>query len=90
MKMSWSRLQGPAKGLVLCVVILLAAGGACGLQLVILKVAGPNPNTLTSVFMITGLIQLLAMVLSAGGVVIMLVVCLIGWINSINTPPLDT
>ena len=87
MKMLWRRLQGPVKGLVICVAILLAAGGACGLQLAILNHVGSN---LTTVFLITGSIELVVMVLSAGGIAVAFVVWFIGWISGINTPPSDS
>ena len=65
MNLPWSRLEGPARLLVTCIVTLLVAGGLCGLQLFILNL---NPNSdnpaLTDLFMVTGAAELGAILVS--------------------------
>ena len=63
MNLPWSRLESPARFLVTCVVILLVAGGLCGLQLLILT-EYPDSNKLTSLFIVTGLIELGVVIVS--------------------------
>jgi hypothetical protein len=71
MRAPWSRLTGRARILVLCATVLLIASGLCGTQLLILN-AVPNGsgNNLTALFMITGILELVAMALSAAGVIV--------------------
>ena len=63
MNLPWSRLEGPARLLVTCIVILLVAAGLCGLQLLILT-EYPDSNKLTSLFIVTGLIELGVVIVS--------------------------
>jgi hypothetical protein len=82
MKAPWTNLEGPAKALAISVTVLLVASGLCGMQIAIMKVAGQNAPVFTTVFMITGLIELGVMVLSAVVVVAALIVMICAWIYS--------
>jgi hypothetical protein len=72
MKMPWSRLEGPAKLLVMCLTILLVASGMCGLQWVVGS-SGNAGNTMAAFLIPLGIIELIAIGLSAIGVVIVLI-----------------
>ena len=63
MNLPWSRLVGPARLLVTCIVILLVAAGLCGLQLFVLNLT-PNNGILGSLFMVTGAAELGAILVS--------------------------
>ena len=78
----WSRLEGPARLLVNCVVILLIAGGLCGLQLFTLNFTSNN-GALTSLLMVTGAVELAAMLASA----LVGLFALLAWIWKLITRP---
>ena len=71
MKLSWSNLTVPAKAVVICITILLVASGLCGLQWTFVgKHWDNNHNVMIALFMLTGVIELLVMALSAVGAVV--------------------
>ncbi len=74
MKAPWSNLEGPAKWLVIAVVVLLVSSGLCGLQ--IAMVAGGNQYgaLFTRLFMFTGAVEVIVMALSACGIVVSLII----------------
>ncbi len=78
----WSRLEGPARLLVTCFVILLVAGGLCGMQLYILNLT-PNNGVLGSLFMVTGAVELAAILASA----VVGLFALLAWIWKLITRP---
>ncbi len=73
MRLFGREVEGAPKVIVTLVAILLVASGLCGTQLVILSAANGNQG-LATIFMITGALELLAMVGSAAGIVVMLIV----------------
>ncbi len=74
MKAPWSNLEGPAKWLVIAVVALLVSSGLCGLQFALATHANQNSSTVVWLFMVTGIVELIAMALSACGVVVSLII----------------
>ena len=62
MKMPWNDLEGPARILAICATVLLVSGGLCGLQAVLMSAI--HNNSLITFFMVTGLVELGAIVLS--------------------------
>jgi hypothetical protein len=76
MKMPWRNLEGPAKWLVIAAVFLLVSSGLCGLQFAIVRVANQHGTNLAGLFIFSGVVEVIAMAISACGVV----VCLILWI----------
>ena len=74
--MWWSNLEGPAKGVAICATVFLVAGGLCGLQVALLNGSGSGGGSLVVVFIITGIIELGAMLVSA----LLLVVLAIAWV----------
>ena len=65
MKMPWSSLEGPAKVLAICGVVLLVSSGLCGLQSVI--AFNGNGGSLDAIFIPLGIFELVAM---AGSVLV--------------------
>lgn len=74
MKYPWDKLTGFPKALVICIAVLLASGGLCGLQFALSNVV--KSDTLSGILMIPGFFELIAFWGSALGIVI----SLIGWI----------
>ena len=74
MNMPWSKLQGPARWLVIFIAILLVASGLCGLQLLVANHGQGNAGALIPVFIILGCVELGAIVVSAAGAIVALVV----------------
>jgi len=72
MKMPWSRFEGPAKLLVMCLTILLVASGMCGLQWAVMS-GGTTGATLGAFLIPLGIIELIAIGLSALGLVVVLI-----------------
>jgi hypothetical protein len=68
--MRWTRLHGPAKVLVICVAVLLLSAGLCGLQWTLVNGHGLPSNAL----IITGIIEIVGMVLSAAAGFVALVI----------------
>jgi hypothetical protein len=92
MKMPWNDLEGPAKVLITSVAVLLVAAGLCGTQFLIMSGIRGNAPALTSVFMLTGIIELVAMLIAA----VVAVAALIAWLAialyerfSGSSPPAD-
>jgi hypothetical protein len=66
MRWPWSKLEVPAKMLVVFATLLLVAGGLCGLQWLILGGMG-GTDYVALVFMFTGILELAAMAISVAG-----------------------
>lgn len=64
MRMPWTNLEGPARLLVMCITVLLVSAGLCGLQLAIVSSDNGNP-WIANLFILTGFVELVAMILSA-------------------------
>ena len=64
MSMPWKDLHGAAKVLVICLTVLLVAGGLCGVQSALLSGARFLPDSWAEVFIVTGVIELIAMLAS--------------------------
>jgi hypothetical protein len=60
MKMPWKNLEGPAKLLIICVVIFLVSAGLCGLQLSFAGVLYERNDGLTGFIVVLGIIEVLA------------------------------
>ena len=69
MRLFGREIAGYAKTLVILVAVLLVAGGLCGLQLTVYE---KTPNAILALFTITGVLEILALVISVFGVVIVL------------------
>jgi hypothetical protein len=76
--MPWNNLQGPAKVLAISVAVLLVAAGLCGVQVTILSGLRGNSPSLESVFMLTGFVELGAMLIAG----IVAVVSILAWIGT--------
>lgn len=63
MTVPWKNRRGAAKVAALCAAVLLVSAGLCGMQLLWLNRAGGMSENL-GVFMITGAIELMAMLAS--------------------------
>jgi hypothetical protein len=68
MKIFGREMQGHAKTLVILLAVLLVSSGLCGLQIVISN-RGSGGDRLTGIFIPLGLVELLAMLVSAAGIV---------------------
>ncbi|MGD0911202.1 MAG: hypothetical protein ABR928_04860 [Terracidiphilus sp.] len=77
MKMPWSSLEGPAKVLAICGVVLLVSSGLCGLQSVI--AFNGNGGSLDAIFIPLGIFELVAM---AGSVLVGLLTLMVWGINA--------
>lgn len=64
MKMPWDDLDGPAKVLAISAAVLLVAGGLCGVQFLIISGVRGNAQALVSVFTLTGILELIAIVMA--------------------------
>jgi hypothetical protein len=66
MNVPWRNLEGPAKLLAICVVVLLVASGLCGLQWMIFVggMGGNGDSGLMNVFISLGILELTAMAAS--------------------------
>lgn len=65
MNMPWKNLHGAAKIVAVCAAILLTSAGLCGAQMAVLDAANAKgSDNLTGIFMITGLIEIAAMLIS--------------------------
>jgi hypothetical protein len=64
MKMPWTNRQGAAKAIAICVTVLLVSAGLCGMQLLVLNLSRGSADGLTTIFMITGALELIAILLS--------------------------
>ena len=75
MTMLWNRFQGFARILVFCVTVLLVSSGMCGVQLAILSMGSGSTggSALVSLFMFTGVVELIAIGLSAGAIIVVLI-----------------
>ena len=66
MNMPWKNLHGAAKAVAICAAVLLVSGGLCGMQLLVLNLhLGGNTNDMAPIFMLTGALELVAIVVSA-------------------------
>src|SRR5580658_1415730 len=74
MKMLWGNLEGPAKLLVICVVIFLVSAGLCGMQWAIAM--GPRSDSLGDLLIPLGIAEIVAMA-GSGALAIILVVIII-------------
>jgi hypothetical protein len=81
MNMPWSKLEGPAKWLVVFITILLVSSGLCGLQMLIANGGQGNVGGLIPVFIVLGFFEIGAMAISAFGAVLMLIVWLISLVR---------
>jgi hypothetical protein len=70
-------LEGFPKWLVIFVTILLIASGLCGIQLAVLSLDRGNTSALEGVFALTGVVELLAMAVAAGGIALVLIIWII-------------
>ena len=80
MKVPWQNLEGPARLLVISLTVLLVAAGLCGLQFVLnVSAYGNMPRFLVLI----GLIELIAIVVSA----LVVIGALIAWlIQAVRSP----
>jgi hypothetical protein len=62
MKIPWKNLEGPARLLLICLTVLLIAGGLCGLQFVLS--ASLYGRRMPSFFMLIGILELIAILVS--------------------------
>jgi phage tail protein X len=72
MKLFGHEVRGYAKTLVILVAVLLASSGLCGLQLVMLR-HGSAISRPDGLLISLGIAELIAMFLSAGGIVVVLI-----------------
>ncbi|HKF48174.1 MAG TPA: hypothetical protein VKB38_12510 [Terracidiphilus sp.] len=86
MSMPWSKLQGPAKVAAICAAVLLVSAGLCGAQLLVLNFAAGRSNSLGTAFIVTGALELIAIILSAAVGVIALLIWGIGKIVGRGNP----
>jgi len=75
MNMPWTNRHGAAKVVVICVVVLLVSAGLCGMQLLVLNDGNiKSSSDLTEVFMVTGAVEVVAiLVATLVGVIALLV-----------------
>jgi len=78
--------QGFAKWLVLFVMVLLIAGGLCGMQFALVSAAGEKANVFEGFFMLTGIVELGAILISLLGIVVVAVAWPIAKLSG-YTPP---
>jgi hypothetical protein len=72
MKLFGHEVEGYAKTLVILVAVLLVSSGLCGLQLIILR-HGSAISRPDGLFISLGILELIAIFTSAGGVVVVLI-----------------
>ena len=89
MKFFGRDFPGFAGLLVFFVMLLLISGGLCGLQYAVLSITnkpGGGENALVGIFMLTGIIELLAMAVAAGGIVLVALTWLVFTVFRIPFP----
>ena len=87
MKYPWSNLIGIPKALVVCIAVLLVSSGLCGMQWAIASALKGDGGAIGGLFMLTGIVELFVMVVSACGIVLLLIVWPIHMIYSKYAKP---
>lgn len=73
MNMPWSKFEGFAKALSICVTVLLVSSGLCGVQWFFAMGNNGLGSALSGVIVFFGVIELIAIALSAAGTVVILI-----------------
>lgn len=68
MKMPWSELEGPAKFIAICAAVFLVSGGLCGLQWVYVAATNRGMDSIASLIMTAGVLELLGMFVATLGI----------------------
>lgn len=88
MNMPWTNRHGAAKMVVICVAVLLVSAGLCGVQLLILNAGNiKTSSALTSVFMVTGAVEIIAILVAILVGIIALLVSAFGRIFRRSSEP---